>query len=380
MTRAAILHDCTCEVHALLDDQPRPVRKALAALVVGIVLATHVGLARAATATPGGATDRSKQRRAQRLVANERLDVARAQRRLVRHVLAQTGGRIDLLLDATITGATPRFRGVATLVVALAWQGRAVPLLWRCWAVAVPGQDWATAIRTMCTTLAAELPRGVEVVLLADRGLSGAPLTRLVAGLGWHYLLRVTRTTRLRLADGTVTTIGALTTPGTAVRLAGVQLYAPRTKPRPWVSHWDRALITNAVGVWPPGAREPWLLVTDLPPTRARCHEYRRRTWEEELFRDLKSLGWGWHASRVRCPERVERLLLALALATLWVLVTAQRVIKRGQRARLDDHSRRTLSRFRLGLNAIHRALATDQPIRVSFTFWRTTHSAPKLS
>ena len=98
------------------------------------------------------------------------------------------------------------------------------------------------------------------------------------------------------------------------------------------------------------------------------------------MFRDLKSLGWGWQASRVRRPERVARLLLALALATLRVLATAQRVIQRGHRRVLDDRTRRTLSVFQLGLRALHRCLATDAPVPVTFTFWRETRPRLKLS
>lgn len=49
----------------------------------------------------------------------------------------------------------------------------------------------------------------------------------------------------------------------------------------------------------------------------ARCAEYHRRTCEEERFRDLKRVGWQWQQSRVQAPERVQRLLLLLALARL---------------------------------------------------------------
>jgi hypothetical protein len=43
--------------------------------------------------------------------------------------------------------------------------------------------------------------------------------------------------------------------------------------------------------LWRPIDKEPWLVIIDLPTTLARCADYRRRTWEEELFRDLRSFG-----------------------------------------------------------------------------------------
>lgn len=295
---------------------------------------------------PGAAHDASKQRRAQRLLANVRLDVARAQRRLAARVLSRRHGRVDLLLDATTTGATAHQAGTTTRCFALAWHQRAVPLVWRTWRADAPGQDWQAAIRELAQVLQALLPADAQVVVLADRGLSGSPLARLCREVGWHFLLRVTRHARVRRTDGSVCPLMDLVPqPGTRCCLQAVTLYAPRHKQRPaaggWVSDWSAGLVAQVVAVWrrqQAGTQpeEAWLLVTDLPATLARCSEYRRCTWEEELFRDLKDLGWQWQQSRVRRPERVARLLLVLALATLWIVALAQRVVGRGWRPLLE--------------------------------------------
>lgn len=98
-----------------------------------------------------------------------------------------------------------------------------------------------------------------------------------------------------------------------------------------------------------PDDQDPWVLVTDLPPTATRCTDYRHRTRIEACFRDLKSQGWHWERSRIRHPRRVERLLVVLALATRWVTVLGQRVIKHGERRAFDPRPQRRLSVFRLG-------------------------------
>ena len=54
---------------------------------------------------------------------------------------------------------------------------------------------------------------------------------------------------------------------------------------------------------------------------------YDRRFYHEASFRDLKSDGFQWQRSRIWLPTHVERLLLALALATLWTLAEGTRVI-----------------------------------------------------
>ena len=378
MSRQRMMEQIGGWLQAVLAGWPRPEQKAMAALVFGIGVSGQGGLSAASAAAPGRATDPSKRRRVQRLLANPRGDLARAQRRLIAHV-TRHGGRLDLLLDATTTGATTVFPGVVALLVAVSWHGRAIPLIWRCWRADAPNQDWAGAIQAMFAALAAELPPEAHVVVLADRGLSGGPLARACAERGWHPLLRVIKSTRAQSADGHVATLTHRLGARQSLRLAGVRLYAPRRKADRWRSDWDQALPLNVVGAAGHG-RDDWFLATDLPATLDRCREYRQRTWEEELFRDLKSFGWGWQACRVRDPVRVARLLLALALATLWMLAVAQRVIKRGWRRLVDDRARRTLSHFQLGRRWIARCLANDDPSPIGLSLWREVRPFPKLS
>lgn len=213
-------------------------------------------------------------------------------------------------------------------------------------------------------------------------------MTRLAAKLGWHDLLRAQRQTQIQQADGTVCSVGdVVPTPGTRQCCEQVRIYAPRRKRNrrqrtagqsSWERVWKHGMQTTIVAVWRRKEEEAWLLVTDLPATVARCAEYRRRTWEEELFRDLKSAGWGWQHSHLDKPERVERLLLVLALATFWVVCVAQRVLKTGQRVLLEARSRRCYSHFQLGLRFIHRLLANDDPVPVLFHLWKETFSCPK--
>jgi hypothetical protein len=349
----------------------------LAALGLGIAVSGQGGLSPASAAAPGRATVASKRRRARRLLVNPRFDLARAQRRLLAHV-TRHGGRLDLLVDATTTGATAAFPGVVALLVAVSWHGRAIPVIWRCWRADEPRQDWAGAIRAMFAAIAAELPVEARVAVLADRGLSGAPLARACRAQGWHFLLRVLKTTRAQTADGHGATLAQRLGARQALGLTGARLYAPRRKAERWRSDWEQALRLNVVGAAGRG-RDDWFLVTDLPATLARCREHRRRTWEEELFRDLKSVGWGWQACRVRDPERVARLLLALA--TLWMLAVAQRVVSSAAPRRLlDNRSRRTLSHFQLGRRWVQRCLANDDPILICFSLWREVRPWPKLS
>ena len=71
---------------------------------------------------------------------------------------------------------------------------------------------------------------------------------------------------------------------------------------------------------WDEGYQDPWLIVTDLEPKQSNALWYGCRSWIESSYRDVKSDGWQWHKTRLREPARAERLWLAMAVATLWVV------------------------------------------------------------
>jgi len=47
---------------------------------------------------------------------------------------------------------------------------------------------------------------------------------------------------------------------------------------------------------------------------------YRLRSRIEGGFKDFKRGQWGWHHTKMQDPERAERLWLAMAVSTLWVV------------------------------------------------------------
>lgn len=368
---ARVLQDCDHQLAGtVLADQPRPEQKAAAALVCGVVGRRHAGLAQAGPGAPGPAADPSKQRRAQRLVANPRLDVGRAQRRLAAHVLARCRDRVTLLLDSTVQGATARQSGTVTLCLAVVWHRRAIPLAWQTWAAGTPGAGSFRHLAALLDQVRPALPPGAPVLLLADRGLSSRRLADAARQRGWHFALRLTRAHRARLPDGRVCPVGALVRPR-ARGLSGARLWAPRRKvghgAGGWRADWERALVVDLVAQRGRRPDDPWLLATDLPPRAARLADYCQRMRIEELFRDLKGFGWQWQQSRVRRPERVARLLVVLALATLWMLALGEQLIASGRRA-LVEGARPRYSRFQLGLRWFLRCLATDAPLPCTFT------------
>jgi hypothetical protein len=365
-----LLHDCDRQLQPLLQDQPRPEQHAVSALVCGVVSRQQAQLSQAGPGIPGPAQDLSKQRRAQRLVANPRLHVARAQRRLAAHVLRRCRTQVTLLLDSTVQGPTATQAGTVTLCLAVVWDRRAVPLAWQVASAGTPGAGSFAHLAELLDTIRPALRPGADVLLLADRGLSSRRLAAAARERGWHFGLRLTRGHRVQLPAGRVATLGSLVRPRHRVRrVAGGRIWAPRHKAGRgaggWVTDWSAGVVVNLVLVAGP-ADDPWLVVTDLPPEPERLAEYCQRMRIEELFRDLKSFGWQWQQSRLREPDRVARLLVVLALATVWMLALGEAIVASGQRVLVEGH-RPIYSRFQLGLRWFLRCLVTDQPLPCTF-------------
>ena len=93
----------------------------------------------------------------------------------------------------------------------------------------------------------------------------------------------------------------------------------------------------------------------------------------------MKSLGWQWQQSRVQDPSRVQRLLLVLALATLWMVALAQRLLRRvGRQA--PEGGRRLYSHFQLGMRWCMQELDAQRPVPCLLRLWPEATARRKLS
>ena len=103
-------------------------------------------------------------------------------------------------------------------------------------------------------------------------------------------------------------------------------------------------------------------IITNQIACRARLREYAGRMGIEQSFRDDKSGGFDLAHTRLQHAQRIDRLLLALSIATLWCHELGEFVLQQGEPARclVDPAHKRTLSLFQLGLRWLKRFLATS--------------------
>lgn len=101
-------------------------------------------------------------------------------------------------------------------------------------------------------------------------------------------------------------------------------------------------------------------VISNLPACRKRIKEYGLRMAVEQSFRDDKTGGFDIDHTRLKHPERLERLLLAVAVATIWCHEVGEHILSEGEACRreIDPGDNRELSLFQLGLRWLKRYTA----------------------
>ena len=362
--RLQVLHFWQQELHAIAVGVRATQTAALGLLVWGILLAGSVTLPKVAAVLPGDTVSESRVRRLRRFLANPLVEVAQLWPPLRRALLAEFAGRaITLVFDPT-----PRAGHTTVLTLSVAQHKRALPIVW----TLVPQQTtWDDSLdgllAPMLEAVAADLPPGCTVTLLTDRGITGPAIIRRCQKLGWHWTLRLNtgacQTHRVRVADEEHHLWSWLETQD--FRVCGpVELF----KGEGW-------LPMELTVIWDRRYREPWILISDAPAGHARVVEYRRRTHIEATFQDSKSRGFDVERTKITAHDRLDRLILALALALWWGTQLGLRVIRSGRRRAYDRTDRRDKSVLRLGCEELHHRLLRDRLPPLPFSYhhgiWR---------
>jgi Transposase DDE domain len=321
---------------------------ALAELSYAMAMAEHCQAGKISTLAPGRARPASVERRLERTLANGRLDPDSVWPQLARSVLSGfAGGPIVLILDET-----PNRNLLRCLRVTLAYRKRALPLFCTCYALGGQPEPMPKLIRRLLRRVAACLPEGARVTLLADRGLCWPQVVDACRELGWHFVIRLQGQARVRAEDGRECTAADLAPVPGASWHGRAEVFKK--------SGWRAAAVAAC---WLRDRDGPWLLVSDRDDGPRLFGRYAKRTWTEELFKDEKSGGFHWGQSRVTDPEHAARLMVVIALATYLALALGSRVIKAGLRGWLDTSVRRTLSLFQIGLRWLRFCSTHDRPL-----------------
>lgn len=325
-------------------------------LVVAVIQGRSIALSQLANVLPGDADAESRVTRIREWLKNANVNVWLLYQGVLRQVLAGWQTEAVRTLSVIVDGTLVFGDRLQIFRLSLAHGQRAVPLAW----IVVPGKGLVQAerLRPMFVQVAAFLRAyhpHARILLLADRGFRDHDWALLCAECGWGYRIRIVRNIHIRLRHGTTVRLEALKPrQGRTLCLRNACL----------TQH--HAFVTHVSMTWTRGegkaAPELVIVISDEPAHPDRLSEYAVRMDIEQSFRDDKSGGFDMDHTRLVHPERLERLLLAVAIATLWCHEVGQFVICAGEtlRRRIDPAHVRELSIFQLGLRWIKRCLAVQ--------------------
>lgn len=224
-------------------------------------------------------------------------------------------GRPDQLV--LLIDPTTQADRVVKLTISVWYRGRALPLAWALWPANQPLQGagfWAR-VAALLADVAPLLPAGIPIIWLADRAFGTPQFTDLLVPYGWHYVVRVQGQTRCRDRIGRERTIRSL-----------VKRQSQRAKLRGYAFKKRGWRAVSVVVHWGRRHKSPLCLVTDLGAKWYVVRLYRQRYAIEATFRDDKSHGWDFEGNQVRDLAHLERLLVGMALATWFALMTGTQV------------------------------------------------------
>ena len=322
----------------------------LAAIISGIVASRHSHLDKLAAKVPLRAKPESRVKRFARFLANDHINTSLFFLPVAARLLASLAHRpLVLLLDGSTIG-----RKCVVLLVSVVYGNRALPLAW----VVVRGNKGH-----LCEDVHLQLlhhlfplvPKGAEVVLLGDGEFDNISFQQTLQAAGWTYVCR-TASHLLIATEGEWLPVSDLArVPGVCVLVPDVGFTKEGYGP------------VNIIAWWEKGHAKPLFLVTNAALCREACNWYRCRFRIETLFSDHKSRGFHLHKSHLCDPLRLVRLLIAAALAYLWMIFLGTLAQVEGWDHIIHRTERCDLSLFQLGLRLLDYFLNQDMPIPVAF-------------
>jgi hypothetical protein len=126
---------------------------------------------------------------------------------------------------------------------------------------------------------------------------------------------------------------------------------------RLWVDGSQSVVLMLAHPTGLPVEDEPWYLISNAAPSLDRVWSYAQRFCCEQLFRDQKSGVFQLESSGLREAERIDRLLLVVAIAVLAGSLQGYALSLAGLRRQVDPHWQRGMSFLRIGLAALQMAM-----------------------
>jgi hypothetical protein len=323
-------------------------RVTLAYLITGIIGSKDVQLRQVANKVVYPGKETSLVERFRRFLQNENIAVKIEFNPFIELILSGLSqSRLVLAIDSTKVGG-----GCICLMVSIVYKSRALPL---CWVVfkGRKGHSSAEIQLALMNTLQSLLPPDQQVIILGDGEFDGSELvTWFEQQTTWHYVCRTANRIKIRYQDEwlALTDLDLVET-GETFLTDVVFTQTGQVGP------------LNILVVWNKKVQEHWFFVTNFTDPREAKKWYHKRFSIETLFSDVKGRGFNLDKTRIWKPERVNRLIFAVAIAYIFTVFLGVELIRHGPFEKLFRTDRFYHSLFQLGLSHLNYLLKSCLPI-----------------
>ena len=324
-----------------LEPLPIHLLNTLSMMISGVFLGRNVQLHEIAAWVSTDILMSSLVRRFERFVADPLVIPGKIFKPFVLAMQACLGGETAyLIIDCTQAGGKCR-----TVMVALAYHGTVLPIVWK----TVRGSKGHVKgeIQKALMQEAYQLFRlHKHVVVLGDSEYSNEQLIQWLLDVKWDFVLRFQSSYLLQSSPN-------------GEWQSTRSLYEAAQVSRGQLCVWEQVSYTQShhfsdltvTAQWDEGETEMLCLVSNLSASLQPNIIYEKRYWIETLFGNHKSRGFQLSRTHLTDPEHIDRLILALAIATWMVLGFGTHLILIKQSHLIDRSNRRDLSLFQLLLS-----------------------------
>ena len=331
----------------------KPQRNNLALLCQGLAVSPNCHLAALALGLPIGGQREHLVQRLRRLLKNERVQPARCYEPLVRYLFAHwTGREVNLVMDRTDIGNRR-----SILMLGAAYQKRVLPLAWDVLSFGGTSAERQIELLKRVQPCLPSLGQ-VWVHFYGDSEFRAVPLQQTAKDYGWHWQVGLKSDMLFDTGDGRWQSLADLALqPGERRYLQGVTLtYKHAFGP------------VNLMADWSPNQEHARYWSLDQRADKHAWRRGRKRFWIEPTFRDWKSYGFDLEASHIDDANRLNVLLLAIAITTVWLIHIGDWLTQHGRCYLLQPSHKNDYSLFRLGRDHLQRARTLGCKVPVGFT------------
>jgi hypothetical protein len=287
--------------------------------------------------------------RARRYLKNAQVQVTQCYAPWLRNLLGHWPGcECCLVMDRTDIE-----HDVSILLLGVAYRKRLLPLVWQ---VLPFGASGEAAQVTLLRYIQPFLP-AVRTCFYADCEFRSVKVQDVCRHYDWHWQVGLKGDLHF-CANGAWQPLYAL----------GLQLGERRYRQNVLINKSQPFGPVNLIADWATTQETPRYWALDLPADAQAWRRGRKRYWIEPANRDYKSHGFDLETSKLTDPARLNVLLLAMAITTLWLIHVGDWLIRSGRRPELMPAGEPDYSLFRLGRDYLQRARTLDQEAPIGFT------------